>query len=176
MKYINKEELNNIEELIKINVEKGRTICKASNKINEKVWKEPEVDMRNRWIISQVVKNGMSLNDVRAYMRQNWGVGYTTSENYMKTALGSLAEMDKDNKNIALAVHRERLEDLYSRAVENNKIDSALRVLEQMAKVNGYYNDTMVVNMPVMQFKFGDDDNLIMYKNEREDTSGVQTV
>lgn len=175
MKYLDDEELQAIEDIVKVTASKSQ-IENSKRIAYKKVWTAEATDMRNRWIISMIVKKGMSSRNVSGYIKKNWGVSHSTATRYVEDALHSLAPLSEKDKTAALEIHRERLEDLYHRAVKDNRIESALKVLEQMAKINGYYNDTMVVNMPVMQFKFGDDDNLIMLDNGSKDTGGLQTV
>lgn len=177
MKCATNEEIEAAEKIILQKIQESRTynlLPYDKKKEVGKIWKEEELDIRNRWIICQLVKRGMSPSEVRAYMKQKWEVSHTVAEKYVRDAIDSLVKIDGYNKNLAIQIHKERLEDLYAKAVDKNKIDSALKVLEQMAKINGYYNDTMIVNMPVMQFKFGDEDNIIhMNNNGGENIGGV---
>ena len=95
--------------------------------------------------ILDYLKNGLSKPQICSLIKEKYGVGQST--------------IDKDFiacRDLILASNQEsadRLEKLYSLALQGNKIETALKVIDQVGKLNNLYIDKQEVKLEDNQFE-----------------------
>lgn len=115
-----------------------------------------EKRMIEGWVLTKMVKLGMSRKEIMDIMETEWNIDRRAAATLMAFVLNNLVETDQKQKEQGRAVYLERLENLYGECLARKDISNALKVLEQIAKAKGFFSDTTVV-APVMNFKFGGD-------------------
>lgn len=120
----------------------------------------PERKILEGWVLHRMIREGLSRKAIMDIMEDEWNVDRSAAATMMSFVLNQLVETDEKQRERGKAVYFERLENLYANCMERNDTANALKVLEQMAKARGFYNDTTVV-APVMNFKFGTEPSMI---------------
>lgn len=120
----------------------------------------PERKILEGWVLHRMIREGLSRKAIMDIMEDEWNVDRVAAATMVSFVLGQLVETNEKERERGKAVYFERLENLYANCMERNDVQNALKVLEQMAKARGFYNDTTVV-APVMNFKFGNEPSMI---------------
>lgn len=120
----------------------------------------PERKILEGWVLHRMIREGLSRKAIMDIMEDEWNVDRSAAATMMSFVLNQLVETDEKQRERGKAVYFERLENLYASCMKRNDTANALKVLEQMAKARGFYNDTTVV-APVMNFKFGNEPSMI---------------
>lgn len=116
-------------------------------------------------VLYQMVQLGMSRKNILDYMEENWNVDRLAAATMVSYVLTQLADTDEKDRERGKAVYCERLENLYATCVGRGDVANALKVMEQMGRIKGYFNDTTVV-APVMNFKFGNEPSTVVIPSE----------
>lgn len=91
-------------------------------------------------------------------IEKTWDVKEVTANKYIKQAANILSE---DNYNVEemRALNNIRLDDLYDKAVVNDKIGDALKAVDLLNKTNGVYTQKIEVTAKEfkVEFDYGDD-------------------
>ena len=114
----------------------------------------PERKILEGWVLHRMIREGLSRKAIMDIMEEEWNVDRQAAGVMVGFVLNQLVETNETEKERGRAVYLERLEELYRNCLERNDVQNALKVMEQMAKARGFYNDTTVL-APVMNFKFG---------------------
>lgn len=117
------------------------------------------------WVLSKMVNQGLSKKNIVTDMQEEWGVDKAAANLMVNYVISTLVDVNEKDKERGRVVYLERLENMYRICMEQGDIKTALGVLEQLAKTRGYYNDTTVLS-PVMNFKFGNEPNIIIPKQD----------
>lgn len=120
-------------------------------------WGSEYSALRDKLII-QMMADGQSRDYIRNIFITEGGAGSTqTVDNWIKHACDAAFQLREKDLEKVRTMQILRIEEVYRRAMQRDNLDTALKALEQLAKTQGLYSDTNVVNMPVLQFHFGDE-------------------
>lgn len=145
----NQEFLENlVVEFINKNPNKGGNATRG-------FWNEEMLEVRNMLVLN-LIRNGLSRQRCKEYMKQHWGVSFTTGDKYYTEAIESLVTESDTVRNAARKIAIERLTGLMERARERGNTDSELRALDQLNKINGLYSEKKEVEITGLQFDFGE--------------------
>lgn len=150
---------------------KGQAVMNRNNMTN------PERKILEGWVLHRMIREGLSRKAIMDIMEEEWNVDRCAAATMMSFVLNQLVETSEKEKERGRAVYLERLEELYRNCIERNDVQNALKVMEQMAKARGFYNDTTVL-APVMNFKFGSEPetpkaDFVVEPKEIEDTEVI---
>ncbi len=113
-----------------------------------------EKRVMDSYIIGKIAREGYSASNLLDFMQTEWQMTDGQSRAVLRRVLDGLTENNKLFAQRAKNIYIERLETIYRLAMERGNFATALKVLEQMAKAQGFWNDINIV-APVMNFKFG---------------------
>lgn len=113
-----------------------------------------ERKVMDSYVLGKIAREGYSASQLLSFMQNEWQLTEGQSKNVLNRVLDSLSESNKLYAARAKNIYIERLETIYREAMSKDHFSTALKVLEQMAKAQGFWNDINIV-APVMQFKFG---------------------
>lgn len=147
-KYLSNEE---IDEMMKNKIDVLR-----ENKYEK--WTETELLYR-RQVIYDYIRQGLSRQRIQAEIMNRWGCVLRSAQRYVKDALESLEEDNKEFVQKTRDVQRERIESLISKAMERNDFMSAVKALDLINKMDGLYNEKVAVDLKAegIKFNFGVD-------------------
>lgn len=113
-----------------------------------------EKKVLDSYVLGKIAREGYSASQLLSFMQNEWQLTEGQSKGVLNRVLDGLSESNKLYAARAKNIYIERLETIYREAMDKNQYSTALKVLEQMAKAQGFWNDINIV-APVMQFKFG---------------------
>ena len=121
-------------------------------------WNEEMKVLRNSYCLSLITQRGFTKTYARNYIQRQFEVSVVTANRWMNEALNTLVVMHSpEEKEQYAALFNERLEEIYSRAMESNRLDIAIKAIESQAKIMGLYNaDTTNNTQIIYEFKFGE--------------------
>lgn len=133
---------------------------KESKKVNFRAdgWDNDMKALRNAYCISLLSEEGFTKHKTKKTITEKFGVTETTAQLWVDEALRGLVEIRtpaEKEKYANLIVSR--LESIYSRAYQIDKLDTAIKALDAQAKILGISSDQVQNNVQmVYQFKFGE--------------------
>lgn len=125
---------------------------------NFKKWTETEILYR-RQVIYDYIRQGLSRQRIQSEIMNRWGCVLRSAQRYVKDALESLEEDNKEFVQKTRDVQRERIESLIAKAMERNDYMSAVKALDLINKMDGLYNEKVAVDLKAegIKFNFGVD-------------------
>lgn len=129
---------------------------KLSKNGNNGYTKEEE-QVRRDYICSLFTK-GMTKAKVRGYLREIFEIANSTAFEWVDDAIRYLTEDKEEVREYYLNVARERLTDIYDKAMENGEKKVAIQAQTELNKINGLHVDNINLKTDtVLKFKFGDE-------------------
>lgn len=146
------------EEIDRIMITRISQFIKQGGKNYKNKWTEGEIQIRNAVILDYICRQGLSRSETARQLSARWNCSVRTTEKYIRTACDTLVRDYDDYVEYAREMHLERLENLLEDCLSRNLTDSALKVLDQIAKVNGLYTQKQEVSLTgeVTKFRFGE--------------------
>lgn len=131
------------------------TIKKGSKSAGQ--WTEQEINIRNMVIWEYICKQGLSRTECARQMVSRWGIHLNTAYRYIQQAIASLCIDYEEKEEEYRQKHIERIESILQDAIDRGAQDTALKCLDQLAKINGIYNEKKDINLNNgnITFKFG---------------------
>ena len=125
---------------------------------NGTAWNDEMKVLRNSYCLSLITQRGFTKAYARNYIQRQFGVSTPTANRWINEALGTLVVMHTpEEKEQMASLLNERLEEIYSRAMEGNRLETAIKAIESQAKIMGLYNaDTTNNTQIIYEFKFGE--------------------
>lgn len=146
------------EEIDKLMISKISLFSRNSKGSKAKPkWTDGEIDIRNAVILDYICRQGLSRTETARQLSVRWECSPRTIERYIYMAIDSLNKDYDEHIDQLRDLHLERLENLLEDCIERNNTDQALKVLDQLAKVNGLYTQKqdVTINDVTTTFKFG---------------------
>lgn len=109
-------------------------------------WNEGEIQLRSSVILEYICKQGLSTAETVKQISDRWNVSTNTATRYVKEAVSNLTRDYDEYIDDIRKVHLERLDSLLLTALEDHREDLALKILDQMAKVNGLYEQKLNID------------------------------
>lgn len=146
------------EEIDRLMITRISQFIKQGGKNYKNKWTEGEIQIRNAVILDYICRQGLSRSETARQLSARWNCSVRTTEKYIRTACDTLVRDYDEYVEYAREMHLERLENLLEDCLSRNLTDSALKVLDQIAKVNGLYTQKQEVAITgeVTKFKFGE--------------------
>jgi hypothetical protein len=146
-KYLSREE---IDTMIKDKIDEMRD--------GKRKWSDTEVLYR-RQVIYDYIRLGYSRGKIQEEIMNRWGCVKRSAQRYVKDALESLEEDNKEFVQKTRDVQRERIESLVSKAMEKNDFMAAVKALDLINKMDGLYNEKVALDIKAegLKFNFGVD-------------------
>lgn len=143
------------DEIIK---KKIQSASRKGGKGSSRKWTDAELAIRRSVILEYLTENNVSRFECCKQISARWGIAMSTANTYIRDALEALTADNEEFIESARTKHIERLEKLLQEATENHFIDAQLKVLDQLAKVEGLYENKQKVELTGtdITFKFGD--------------------
>lgn len=118
---------------------------------------EQEHQVRRDYICALFTK-GMTKKKVRGYLRETFGIADSTAFDWIEDAIDYLTEDKEEVREYHLNVARERLTDIYNKAIENNEKKVAIQAQQELNKINGLHVDNINLKTDAtLKFNFGND-------------------
>lgn len=148
-KYLKPEE---IDEMIREKIHRIRT---SNKRISEK-WTESELLYR-RQMIFEMIRKGYSRQRIQEDLMSRWDCVKRSAQRYVKDALETLEEDNKDFIIKTRDIQRERIESVIEKAMNSGNYEAALKGLEQINKIDGLYNEKITADIKAegIKFQFG---------------------
>lgn len=148
------------EEIDEIMKSRINQFIKRGTKNHKNKWSAGEILMRNAVVYDYICRQGLSRPETSRQLSARWDCSVKTTDRYVRMAMDDLVKDYDGVQNSAREVHLERLNNLLEKTLERNQIDSAIKVLDQIAKVEGLYSpqkqEVSIESTPQINFKFGD--------------------
>ena len=147
------------EEIDRIMITRIQQFARQGARNHKNKWSEGELQMRNAVVLDYICRQGLSRAETARQLSARWNCSVRTTEKYITTALQTLVKDYEGYTETVREMHLERLENLLETCLSRNNPDSALKVLDQIAKVNGLYTQKteIAVTDVTTSFKFGND-------------------
>lgn len=130
---------------------------KKTSKNGNNGYTEVEEQVRRDYILSLFTK-GMTKGKVRGYLRELFSIADSTAYEWTDDAIRYLTEDKEEVREYHLNVARERLTDIYNKALENNEKKVAIQAQSELNRINGLHIDNLNIKTDtVLKFKFGDE-------------------
>lgn len=118
------------------------------------VWTESELAIRDNVILEYICRQGLSRAECTRQISDRWQVNISTAGRYIKEAFDRLAQDNEEFKADAREKQIERLENLLQTLQEREMYDQAIKVLDQLSKINGLYTEKKEVSLNDGNIKF----------------------
>lgn len=123
-------------------------------KNNRTSWTEDEIELRNAVVLDYIGKQGMSREETARQLSNRWSISMPTARNYVRDAIKDFVAIYKDkDKQEIFETYTNRLEGILQNALDNNQKDIALKTLDILNKMNGFYSDKTKIevegNIPI---------------------------
>lgn len=137
------------EEVDAIIISKLKQFPKSGGKgtSSKTKWSDAEVSLRDACIMSYITENGLSRERTAQQIAARWGIGMSTARMYVKQAVERFcATFDNDYERLR-KIFLERVENLYTSALDDNQKDVAKGALDMMGKAVGAYTEKKDINV-----------------------------
>ena len=125
-------------------------------------------------------KKGTPTSQLVTDFTEKFGASRDVAQVWRNKALEALSHYAVKDAEQVRAVQMERLEHIYSMAVEARQLKTAQSILDTINKLMGLYKDTTMIIQPVTEFKFGDDNAIKItanpYSDELSDVSTPEEI
>ena len=130
---------------------------KKTSKNGNNGYTELEEQVRRDYILSLFTK-GMTKNKIRGYLREVFGIASSTAYEWTDDAIRYLTEDKEEVREYYLNIARERLTDIYNKALENGEKKVAIQAQTELNKINGLHVDNINLKTDtILKFKFGNE-------------------
>ena len=125
---------------------------------NGTAWNDEMKVLRNSYCLSLITQKGFTKAYARNYIQRQFDISAPTANRWINEALNTLVVMHSpEEKEQMASLLNERLEEIYSRAMDGNRLETAIKAIESQAKIMGLYNtDTTNNTQIIYEFKFGE--------------------
>lgn len=146
------------EEIDRLMITRINQFTRREGKNYKNKWTEGEIQVRNAVVLDYICRQGLSRAEASRQLSARWGCSVRTTEKYVRTACDTLVKGYDEMTEVAREVHLERLENLLEGCLERNQIDQSIKVLDQIAKINGLYTQKQEISVTdvTTKFKFGE--------------------
>lgn len=103
--------------------------------------------------ILESLKDGLSKPQICALIKEKYGVGQSTIDRDFIACRDLILANNQELAECLKQILNYRLEKLYSLALQGNKLDTALKVIDQFGKLNNLYIDKQEVKLDDNQFE-----------------------
>ena len=103
--------------------------------------------------ILDYLKNGLSKPQICSLIKEKYGVGQSTIDKDFIACRDLILASNQESAASLKVILNYRLEKLYSLALQGNKIETALKVIDQVGKLNNLYIDKQEVKLEDNQFE-----------------------
>ncbi|MBP5421431.1 MAG: hypothetical protein J6Y78_03205 [Paludibacteraceae bacterium] len=134
------------EEADRLITAKIKSFTRFGGKTVGATWNEGELQLRHSVILEYICHQGLSRAEVVKQISDRWEISEKTASSYVNQAIDSLTRDYDEYTEETRKVHMERLESLLQRAIENERDDQALKILDQMAKITNLYEQKINLN------------------------------
>lgn len=142
------------EEIDRLMITRISQFAKQGGKNPKNKWMEGEIQIRNAVILDYICRQGLSRSETARQLSARWNCSVRTTEKYIRTACDTLVRDYDEYVEYAREMHLERLENLLEDCLGRNNADTALKVLDQIAKVNGLYTQKQELAITDVTTKF----------------------
>lgn len=106
------------------------------------------------------IRKGKSKEFLVDFVVNNYNLSEITANNYIRAAYKMVNDWTTEKLNELKSIQQERIEALFNEAVESNDRTNALKALDLINKMNGYYTEKIEADVTVTDytFKFGGED------------------
>lgn len=133
-----------VDELVKSKIDQ---FAKKGGKGNSGVrWTEGELQLRHSVILEYICEQGLSRENTAKQISERWNVNISTARRYVREAVESLTKDYDEYVEEVRKTHLERLETILQKALKNDRQETALKVMDQIAKVQGLYEQKIDLN------------------------------
>lgn len=121
-------------------------------------WSPEMRTLRDAYCIGLLTEKGYTKEYARKLIQRQFGISQPTAAEWLNCAMGTLTLLRTPEEREKMAMlFNERLEEVYSRAMEAGRLDTAIKAIESQSKILGIYNDQVQNNTQVIyEFKFGE--------------------
>ena len=127
----------------------------AVRKTHQCKWQKDELLIRNAVILEYICTQGLSNRQTALQISDRWQISEHTAIEWVKSALQTLGEHVTDNIEDQRNKHLERLESILQDALDRSASDTALKAMDQIAKVLGLNSEKREVNVnETINFEF----------------------
>lgn len=125
---------------------------------NGKNWNEDMRTLRDAYCVGLLTEKGYTKAYARKLLQSQFKIAQPTADEWLHLAMGTLTLLRTPEEREKMAMlFNERLEEVYSRAMEAGRLDTAIKAIESQSKILGIYNDQVQNNTQVIyEFKFGE--------------------
>lgn len=113
---------------------------KGGKATNKAYWTETELKYRHQVIIEYICQ-GLSNRRVKEEIMRRWKVTERSAQKYVSEALESLTQDNEEFIAKAREMQLERLNALMESLLERGDSSNAIKVLDQINKINGLYSE-----------------------------------
>lgn len=103
--------------------------------------------------ILDYLKDGLSKPQICSIIKEKYSVGQSTIDRDFTACRDLILASNQELAESLKVILNYRLEKLYSLALQGNKIDTALKVIDQVGKLNNLYIDKQEVKLDDNQFE-----------------------
>lgn len=128
--------------------------AKGGKNTSNQTWDGEILELRN-FVIYEYIRQGLSRERIYEELGNRWGISRQSFNRYYKEALESLVVENKDIIDEARKKTIERLENIAALAIDEGRLDVALKAQDQLNKINALYTDKKEVEVTGLRFDFG---------------------
>lgn len=143
-KYLTDED---IDQIMRERISTFRNGDPKAIKGTHRKWPEEELELRHSRILQKICKEGMSRAETAKWIRDNWGCTLVPAQKYVREALQELVVDYEDDVKTNREQHLETLYGLLNQAINDGQRALALKILDQIGKVNGVFIEKKEVNL-----------------------------
>ena len=116
-----------------------------------------EMEYESRDIVCyDIFKKNLSISKSVSALMDRFGIGNSTAYKWLAHAFKQLSKDYKELTEEYKTIQINRLEKLYEMCMEKDNVRDALKVMEQINKLNSLYVDRVEISDINNQFKFGE--------------------
>lgn len=134
--------------------------AKGNQRSTQFAWTEEELIIRNAVVLDYICKQGLSRYETAKQLVIRWGINISTADRYVRMAIDSLARFSDEDMKAARDAYIEQLDNIINSAIEQNRLDTALKALKQKAETQGLVveqKEVKITDIPI-KFKFGQEE------------------
>ena len=110
-------------------------------------WTDEELHLRDSVIMAYITENGLSRERTAQQIAARWNISMTSARRYVKDAVERFCATFDDDYERLRKVFLERVENLYTSALDDNQKDIAKSALDMMGKAVGAYTEKKDINV-----------------------------
>lgn len=122
-----------------------------------KIWNEGLLNIRHSAILELYCHKGMSQTEVARQISSRWECCLRSAQKYVSEAMSALTKDYDKYQDTARTAHLRRLEAIMQDCLDRGQTEQALKAMDQISKINGYYNETKTLKVEApIKFEFGE--------------------